>query len=135
MKIIVLQGMPHKGKTTTLNKVWDILCKENGGNSTNRERLGGDRNDFSDIVIFNEQRIAFFTMGDFSTPLAKAVFRYSEQGCKVLICALSINTPKVRANNAINQFTNNRIDKTLSSNILTQEQANENDARRIFNLL
>jgi hypothetical protein len=135
MKIIVLQGMPNKGKTTTLNKAWDILCKENGGNSTNRKQLGGDRNDFSDIVIFNEQCIAFFTMGDYSTALARAINNYLNQGCDVLIYALNINTLKVRANNAINQFPNARIDKLLSNNTLTEEQANESDARRIFNLL
>ena len=110
MKIIVLQGIPNVGKTSTLNLVWDTLTN-NGGTSTNRQLLGGDPNDFSDVVILNNQMIGFFTMGDYSNDLSNAVYDYSAQGCNLLICALSTNNAKVRANNAINKFVNIRINK------------------------
>jgi len=64
MKIIVPQGMPNTDKTKTLNLVYSLLVPNGGGNSTNRQPLGGDRNDFSDIILKGNQRIAFFTMGD-----------------------------------------------------------------------
>jgi hypothetical protein len=130
MKIIVLQGMPNLGKTTTLNLVWDTLIN-NGGTSTNRQPLGGDPNDFSDIVAFNNQMVAFYTMGDYSNYLANGIYDYSIQNCALLICALSINTPKVRANNAIIKFVNVIINKTIASSQLTEQRANTSDANKI----
>jgi nucleoside-triphosphatase THEP1 len=41
MKIIALTGDSSVGKTTTLNIVYDTLLN-NGGVSTNKQRLGGD---------------------------------------------------------------------------------------------
>jgi hypothetical protein len=88
MRIIVLQGLPNRGKTTTLNSVWNLLCP-NGQNSTNRQPLGGDRNDFTDIVIRGEQRIGFYTAGDNSTLLARAIMDHgSNQLCDVFVCGL-----------------------------------------------
>lgn len=134
MRIIVLQGMPSKGKTTTLGILWSLIIR-NGGNSTNRQPLGGDPNDFSDIVIINNQRVAFYTMGDYSNFLANAIYDYANQGCDILVCALSTNNTKVRANNAISQFTNTRINKTIASASTTEQQANANDAQGILNLI
>ncbi len=37
MRIIVLQGMPNKGKTRTLNLVYNLLVPNNGGVSTNHQ--------------------------------------------------------------------------------------------------
>ncbi|QBO59585.1 hypothetical protein [Chryseobacterium salivictor] len=134
MRIIILQGMPNRGKTSTLGLVWSVLTI-NGGISTNRQPLGGDPNDFSDIVIINNQRVAFYTMGDYSNYLANAIHDYANQGCDVLVCALSIDNAKVRANNAINQFNNTRRDKTIESVHLTEQQANDIDAQWILNLV
>lgn len=135
MRIVVLQGMPNNGKTLTLNEVWNVLCNTGGGNSTNRQTLGGDPNDFSDIVIRGQQRIAFYTMGDYSTPLANAIYDYDRQGCDVMVCALSTNSPKIRANNALNHFGATRINKTPAPNAATEQTVNAADAQTIYNLI
>lgn len=135
MRIIVLQGMPNTGKTSTLNLVYDMLVPNGGGVSINRQPLGGDPRDFSDIVIRGTQRIAFFTMGDYSTYLANAIYDYDRQGCDVLVCALSTNTAKVRANNALNQFNATRINKTIAPNATAELATNTADAQTIFNLI
>lgn len=135
MRIIVLQGMPNTGKTRTLNLVYDMLVPNGGGVSTNRQPLGGDPRDFSDIVVRGTQRIAFFTMGDYSTYLANAIYDYDRQGCDVLVCALSTNNAKVRANNALNQFNTTRINKTIAPNATTELVTNTADAQTIFNLI
>jgi len=135
MRVIVLQGLPNTGKTRTLNLVYDMLVPNGVGVSTNRQPLGGDPRDFSDIVISGTQRIAFFTMGDYSTYLAKVIFDYDRQNCDVLVCALSTNTGKVRANNALNQFNATRINKTVASNTNTETAVNTADAQIIFNLI
>lgn len=135
MRIIVLQGTPNTGKTSTLNLVYDMLVPNGGGVSTNRQPLGGDPNDFSDIVVREMQQIAFFTMGDYSTYLANAIYDYDRQGCDVLVCALSTNTAKVRANNALNQFNVTRINKTITPNATAELATNTVDAQTIFNLI
>jgi hypothetical protein len=135
MRIIVLQGMPNTGKTRTLNLVYDMLVPNGGGVSTNRQPLGGDPRDFSDIVVRGNQRIAFFTMGDYSTYLANAIYDYDRQSCDVLVCALSTNTAKVRANNTLNQFNATRINKTIAPNPTAELAINTADAQTLFNLI
>lgn len=135
MRIIVLQGLPNTGKTRTLNLVYNLLVPNGGGVSTNRQPLGGDPSDFSDIVVRGTQRIAFFTMGDYSTYLANAIYDYDRQNCDVLICALSTNTAKVRANNALNQFNATRINKNVAPNPTAELASNTADAQTIFNLI
>lgn len=135
MRIIVLQGMPNTGKTSTLNLVYNMLVPNGGGVSTNRQALGGDPNDFSDIVLRGNQRISFFTMGDYSTHLSNAVYNYLAQGCDILFCALSVNTTKQIANNTLNRHNATRINKASSTNLVTEQQANAADAQALFNLI
>lgn len=136
MRIIVLQGMPNTGKTKTLNLVYDMLITNGGGVSTNRQVIGNPRqNDFKDIVIRGTKRIAFYTMGDYSTYLSNAIYDYNIQGCDVLVCALSTNNPKVRANNTLNQFNTTRINKTIAPNANAELATNTANALTIFNLI
>lgn len=135
MEIIVLEGLPHRGKTTTIGLLHLLLIK-NGGNSTNKQSLGGDPNDFSDIVTnYKNLKIAVFSMGDNSTAISQAILHYDSLGCNFFICSLSTGTAKVRANNRINKYRNTRIPKTVSSQNLTEVQANNSDANQIFSLI
>ena len=74
-------------------------------------------------------------MGDNSTAISQAIVKYNNQNCDFFICSLSTGTPKVRANNRINQFRNTRIPKTIAAQNLSETQANNNDANRIFGLI
>ena len=135
MRIIVLQGMPNTGKTITLNIVYNLLL-QSGGVSSNNQAIGNPlQNDFSDIVLRGNQRIAFYTMGDYSTYLANAIYNYERQNCDLMICALSTDTPKVRANNALNQFNATRINKAIASHSSIELAINTADAQIIFNLI
>lgn len=134
MRIITLQGMPSTGKTSTLSLVYNFLL-QNGGSSTNRQLLGGDPNDFSDVMEIRNQRIAFYTMGDYSNYLANAIYNYDSQACDLLICALSTNSPKVRANKALNQFNAFRLNKTIAINSNVELSTNTIDAQTIFHLI
>lgn len=134
MRIIVLQGMPKKGKTTTINLLWDLL-RNNGGSSTNKRPYGGDPNDFIDIVLWKNLKIGILSMGDLSTPIANEIRNFNNQKCDVVVCALSINNAKVRANNTINQFNTTRINKTVTLNKNSEIAANTTDANTIYNLI
>ena len=135
MEIIVLEGLPNRGKTTTIGLLYQMLIK-NGGISTNKQPLGWDPNDFSDIVInYKNLKIAIFTMGDNSNAISQAILQYDNLSCDFFICSLSTGTAKVRANKRINQYRNRRIPKTVSSSNITESQANNNDANQLFLLI
>lgn len=134
MKIIALFGLSNTGKTTTIKLVYNMVLQQ-GGMTTQKKPLGGDPNDFLDIVLWKNIKIVFFSMGDNSTALANAIYNYREQNCDLMICSLSIGTPKVRANNALNRFNATRINKTIVSQTNLEINANMNDAQTIFNLI
>ena len=127
--------MPGKGKTTTLDIVYNLLVPNGGGVSTNFQPIAAGSKDFSDIVHRGTDRIAFYTMGDYSTYLANAIYNYDRQGCDALVCALSTNNPKVRANKALNQYNTTRINKTIAPNVNAELTTNTADAQTVFNLI
>lgn len=135
MDIIVLQGLPNSGKTETIGLAYDIVLN-NGGISSNRTQVGNDPRDFEDILTnYKNKTIAFYSAGDDSTALSKAIWKYSSANCDLMVCALSTGTAKVRANKAINAHNSTRLNKTISS-ILTQFPAvNSTDAQTILTLI
>lgn len=139
MRIIVLEGMPNKGKTTTIWLVRDLLLAA-GGLATAFKIYGTPPrpyiDDFEDIIEnYKSLKIGVYSSGDYSNDLAAAVRRFSSLGCDVLICALSINNPKINANKAINSFVNRRITKTVEPNKSLQPVVNNTDANTIFSLI
>lgn len=136
MRILVLQGMPNTGKTRTIDLVWEELTKTGGvGISTNRKVEGNPvENDFSDIVMIGNRKIAFFSMGDYSNYLSEAIYYYLYQGCDMLICALSTNSLKQNANKALNKYNAIRIDKTVDYTN-TQVATNIADAQAILKMI
>lgn len=137
MRIIVLQGLPNRGKTSTINILHTILVDENGSQFIDRRQLGNEPNDFEEVVLWKNQRIAIYSMGDNSTTLAEAIHSYHRQNNDVMVCALSTRKPMIRANNAINKFERQRINKTVINSGIEAEEidANTVDAQTLFNLL
>ncbi len=74
-------------------------------------------------------------MGDYSNSLARAIVEFDQLGCDVLVCALSTNNEKIRANNAFNQYNTTRINKTIAPNTAAVLATNRTDAQTIFNLI
>jgi hypothetical protein len=93
MRILALIGPTSCGKTTTLDIVYDHIL-QHGGISTHRQQQGGNPRDFSDIMNWNNQSIAFFTMGDYSSKLIQAINDFNNQHCDILICACNIRFMK-----------------------------------------
>jgi hypothetical protein len=132
MKIIALTGDSNVGKTTTLNIVYNTILN-NGGISTNKQRLGGGVNDFLDIVLYNNQRIVFFTMGDYSVHLIDAIKKYDAQGLDVMICAC--NNRFVKPPRLIVQYPHHIVPKTVTQTDSMKPIVNNADAQTIFNLI
>jgi hypothetical protein len=141
MRIIVLEGMPNKGKTHTMWLLRDILTSlAIGGVSTALTIYGSGivspKNDFEDIIInYKSLKIGIYSQGDYSNYLASEIRKFEKLGCDVLVCTLSLNTLKINANKAINRFSNTRVPKTVEPIKALQINANNADASAIFSLI
>jgi hypothetical protein len=132
MDIIMLRGSNSCGKTTTLNMVYSMLLV-NHTQSTNKQPLGGNKSDFSDIVNYKGRKIAFFTMGDYSLHIVNAMTNYANQGADILVCAC--NSKFVKPFKVIQQYPHTIIDKTVASAPISQQSANMFDAQQLLALI
>lgn len=110
MKVIVLTGDSSSGKTTTLNIVYNEVISL-GGTSTNKQTLGGNPKDFSDIVNWMGKKIAFYTMGDYSKYLIDASKKYDASGIDILVCAS--NKRFVKPLSALSNYSCHVVPKTI----------------------
>lgn len=136
MRIIALRGKNNCGKTATLNLVYDeLLLPSNGGISTNKQQVGKDPRDFSDIVKYKGQTVAFYSMGDIAKDTKKAIKKYDTLKVDVLIIASNskFSTPIV----LIRSFTHDLVPKTVASPRTDANNliANTTDANTIFGLI
>jgi ABC-type branched-subunit amino acid transport system ATPase component len=131
LNVIALIGPGSCGKTTTLNMLYSTLLA--GDVSPTRSQEGGNPNDFSDIIIWNDLRIAFFTMGDFSRGIVGAIRWADQENCNFLIVA--INDQFVRPFQVLQQFQNVQIRKVKVQDKSQRAIANRAIADQIMNLL
>ncbi len=132
LNIIALIGPSSCGKTTTLNIVYQELLRL-GAVSTNREQEGGNPNDFSDILIWRELRIAFFTMGDYSNAIVNSINHYNNQNCNFLVCAM--NDRFVRPFITIQRFQNTQLRKQIEEIPNNRLQVDNGIADQILNII
>ena len=132
MRVIMLTGSNRCGKSSTLNIVHQLLLANNGI-STNKQPLGGNKKDFTDIVTYQNNRVAFFTMGDYSTFLIIAMTNYRNQEIDVLVCAC--NNKFVKPYKEIEKYPHHLLTKTLASAAISQQAANMADADKIVALI
>ena len=125
MKIIALTGPHNCGKSTTLNIVFDQL-KNDGGKYGNKITLGNpEQRDFSVKIEWKGLKIGFFTMGDYSTYLADGINDWATKNIDILICAVSIEKPMIKAHAAMSKFKVKKISKQKSN---TEAEQIKNDA-------
>jgi hypothetical protein len=86
MKLIILSGKPNTGKTTTLNKVFDVLTK--GMNPPPVKNLIEPGGDFESAFLYKGKRVAIFSHGDTLWRIREAICTYAAH-CDVLILAYS----------------------------------------------
>jgi len=129
MAIIMLSGDKNKGKTSSLHFVHEILVTR-GGKTTAVKNVGGPNyRDFSDVVEYNNKRIAIFTAGDCDGHLETAISDYETKKHDFLICACNNNRNKFFEKAA------HRIEKTLCSDLQSMIAANWYDAWRLIAIL
>ncbi len=134
MKILALRGGNSCGKTATLNLIYNRLIAS-GGISSHKVQVGGDRNDFEDILIYKGKKVAFFTMGDYSYATTDAISKYA--GLKVDVLILASNVKFAKPIKVIVSYPHRLITKTIASpsNPANDLIANTADASTIFGLI
>lgn len=128
MRIIALIGPSNCGKTETLIKVYEDFISK-GWKSTDKKQLGADPRDFSDIITKGDEKIAFYTMGDYAGYLKKAIWQYSEEGQEVLICAC--NDRFVTALRVIDEFEGECFYKIKTNDKEQRKELIKTDAEKI----
>ena len=134
MRIIALRGGDSCGKTATINLVYDRVILS-GGVSTCKTKVGGDIRDFSDVVNYKGQTVAFYSMGDLANATIGAINKYDALGIDVLVIASNIKF--IRPIRLILTFAHNLVIKTVAvpSNPANDLTANTTDANTIFALI
>jgi len=119
MKIIILSGKSNCGKTTTINLAYKQL--------TGSFFAENERKDFETTIKYKNKLIAFYSMGDESNPLIKAINNYENLNCDILICACNVRFKKPYK--IIERNSENiKIDKTMP----LSDNANTIDANLII---
>lgn len=128
MYVIALVGESNRGKTTTLNIVHQYVL-ENGGESKKKKQLGGQANDFSDTVFFQNRKIMFYTMGDYADIGDYMATAYYES-FDIFVCAINISLKGPLQD--ILDYPNRQISKTVATDVSRQIAANTRDARWVY---
>lgn len=134
MRIIALRGGDSCGKTSTL-KITHKLLTDAGGVSTCKLPITKSPSDFSDVVDYKKQKVAFFTMGDYANETIKAIHYYTT--LKVDVLVLASNIKFVKPIRLIVTFPHDLVPKTIAtpSNPANDLIANTTDANTIFGLI
>lgn len=129
MKIILLSGKPHTGKTTTLNLVYDQL-------NPNTTKIPLGWKDFKCVFQYKnkngiEQKIAIYSLGDYTSNCIEAIIEYSGLDVDILILAYS-ERKRLSLRHMINKFQQHHV---VIAKIKNNSIANKQDATKIINLL
>ena len=132
MDIIALIGSSNVGKTLTLNILYSLLIAD-GYVQVFGHFADHANNDFMDILEKNGLLIGIATQGDYSRELPKYLTYLNTNGCVKTICACT--NSKVGTLNAINVYSNTKVNKTIDTIYRTQRITNTIDAVNLKTLI
>lgn len=142
MDIIALRGNQNKGKSETLNTVYQLMLlfgyiQAPAGPGHFRVLGNPVQKDFIDILEKKGKRIGIATMGDYARgndSIANLLSYLDTQGCDKAICACSSDVSGTL--NAITAYPNHQvIDKVVTLVEAEQRIRNGEDAEKIYRLI
>jgi hypothetical protein len=139
-KIIALRGDSDRGKSKTLNIVYQYLLLFGYGQVPKYfDVLGNhDQYDFIDMVERKGVKVGIATMGDYENGVQRNK-KYSveslidylvAEGCDIVVCA--VNSGLTRAISHISSYPHEFVDKTVSVSDDEERIKNGEDAENIY---
>ena len=120
MKVIMIEGKSHVGKTTALNVIYDNLLNNGGITVMPKNQEGSNEMDFSSIIDYYGKKIAFFTMGDCARKVKGAIMNFNS--CDYVICACNSNF----------SYTINQIKEKYDTTIILKKSIEEDITNNIL---
>ena len=137
-KIIALRGMRGSGKTTTLKKLPAMLLQQ----GYSQEMFSDHGKDFMAIYVKDGIKIGITSAGDvFKLLKDRLNILIKNNGCDICICACRSYDKKppgtIAATQSFSTHPPQYLEKTVIRNDseTEQEDANQTDAKRLFNLI
>lgn len=134
-KIIVLTGVPDTGKSTTINLLYHLLKKPNSGFTLKKDRVIPNSRDFFAIFEKQGELIGITSYGDSVNILKEKFDFFKNEGCITIVCA---GRESGSIYDFIAQYSGLKkrdISKTVVEDKAHETTANNNDAKKILNLL
>lgn len=142
-KIIALRGDSNKGKSKTLNIVYQYLLLFGYLQVPKYFDVLGNRDqyDFIDIVEKKGVKVGIATMGDYQNGLQRKrkdsvetqIDHLVAVGCDVVVCA--VNSGLTRAISHISSYPHEFVNKSVSLSDDEERIKNGEDAERIYKLI
>jgi hypothetical protein len=137
--LIAVSGVGNRGKTTSINKAYKLLSQEYKV-AVLQEKINhiGSRGgkDIAVILNINNVKIGITSIGDTPTALLPLLNTFTNEGCKIIICATRSDGGTV---NAVNTFSKKYeiqwIEKSGVQDETKQEEDNKKTAKMIFELI
>jgi hypothetical protein len=123
MKIVLLSGKPHSGKTATFNILYDRLIGAGAKIDCPKKRVDANSRDFECTVIFRRKKIALFSLGDYLWLCVEAIIKYARADVLILAYSDRFNT---KLNAMIEKYGHHVVAKTAS---------NDSDCEKIISLI
>jgi len=128
VKIIVLEGLPTTGKTTTMGMVYATLVA-NGANQISFTPLNTP-NDFEAVVKYEKKKLAIYSEGDTLKNCYAAINKFAPT-IDVLVMAYSRKKIQLVINPKL--YKEIRLQKNVESASVHRVQANATDCKAIIN--
>ena len=139
-KIIALRGASNKGKSKTLNIVYQHLLLFGFTQTPNHFRVLGNpvQYDFLDIIERKGLKVGIATMGDYQNGSKRKSKNSVEtfidyliaQGCEVVVCAVNLGLS--RAISHITSYSHEFVDKRNTLYDDEERTVNGDDAEKIY---
>jgi hypothetical protein len=130
MKVIILEGPGHRGKTTTLQILYAVLVT----NNAKVESFKSEENnkDFEALLAYKDKKVAIVSQGDLQYHCYDAIEKYAKKNADVLIMA---HTNRRSPLEVPDPHTSKVFQKTIADGKLSKVQANANDCKSLENAI
>lgn len=131
MTIIALRGDSDSGKSSTLNKLYELMPKSGFGivHGRRQKDRGEGRSDYYAVVDKNEKKIGLCSYGDTRSIIVKHVSALMNAGCTIIVIACR---PSGSSLDAIEDYRNLGCQIEYIEKLKESKKSDEFNAQRLI---